>query len=579
MRTSLVLRAMTLVAAPTFSLWSQVPTPTLAPSGREVVPCIGQPIGQVTVYTEAPTVASLRRVPVVARIAQTVHETTQPDVVERFLLFRAGDNCQELRRSESERILRAQPFIADADVFIVAGEDGTVDAEVRTIDETSIVLGGNVRARAPTLYNVLLGNANLGGQGVYTSASWRAGDGFRDGYAGRLIDNQFLGRVLVAGIEGERGQIGGSWRMQAGRPFFTDLQRVAWRARLGHSRGLVQLRRPDGKRPGVELQRRYFDIGAIARIGVPGRLALFGLAITGDDEEPGNRLLLPDSGMVRDLGPVPRPYVPHHIARFNVLFGIRDIRFVRRRALDAITATQDVPLGVQVGMQVGRSSPILGAEEEDFFLSGDMYVGLSRSERFTTRLQLRTEGRRASGEAAWDGVLSTGRLTHQFKTDAANLDQLVIEYAGGFEQRTPFQLLLGVPEGGVRGYEKSTFAGGQRLVARLEHRYTYGAVRKLGDLAFAAFVDAGRQWAGDVPFGVTTPLKGSLGLSLLASVPPRSARTWRADVAFPVSQGARTGVTLRFTNADRTAFVFRDPRDVATGREATVPSSIFAWPQ
>jgi len=35
---------------------------------------------------------------------------------------------------------------------------------------------------------------------------------------------------------------------------------------------------------------------------------------------------------------------------------------------------------------------------------------------------------------------------------------------------------------------------------------------------------------------------------------------------------------VRFTNIDRTAFAFRDARDVATGRELTVPSSIFAWP-
>jgi hypothetical protein len=73
-------------------------------------------------------------------------------------------------------------------------------------------------------------------------------------------------------------------------------------------------------------------------------------------------------------------------------------------------------------------------------------------------------------------------------------------------------------------------------------------------------------------------VKGSIGLSLLASVPPRSARVWRADLAFPISRGAGASWTLRFTNLDRTAFAFRDARDVATGRELTVPSSIFAWP-
>jgi hypothetical protein len=577
-RTSLLLRASSLVAAPVLSLASQQPSPSVAPSGRRVVACAGQLIEQLTIYTEAPSVASLRRVPVVARVARTLHETTQPNLVERFLLFKAGDRCEELRRAESERILRAQPFIADADVFIVTNEDGTVDAEIRTIDETAVVFGGSVRARSPNISGILFGNANLGGQGVYASGSWRTGDGFRDGYSGRLIDHQFLGKALVAGAEGVRNPVGGSWRMYAGRPFFTDLQRVAWRARIGESSGLMELRRQDGTRPDVELRRRYFELGAIGRVGVPGRLGLFGVSLTGDDEDPGTRLVAAESGMIVDLGPLPRPFSPHHLARVNVLLGARDIRFVRRRALDAITASQDVPLGVQIGLQAGRSTPMLGAEEKDFFLAGDLYVGLSRSERATTRLQLRSEGRRAVGQAVWDGVLVTGRLLHQIKISPANVDELVLDWAAGYRQRMPFQLLLGVHEGGVRGYEKSNFAGGQRIVARYEHRYNYGAVRSLGDVAFAGFIDAGRQWAGDVLYGVSTPVKGSLGLSLLASVPSRSTRVWRADVAFPVSSGSRASWTIRFTNIDRTAFAFRDARDVAAGRELTVPSSIFAWP-
>jgi hypothetical protein len=542
-----------------------------------VIPCLGQPIEQIVVYAEAPSVASLRRVPVVARIARTLHTTTQIELIERFLLFKEGDHCSNLRRAESERILRAQPFIADADIFIVANENGTVDAEVRTSDELSLVLGGSVRARAPQVSSLLLGNANLAGEGVYVAGSWRSGDGFRDGVAARVIDNQFLGQTMVAAIEGERASIGGSWRTQAGRPFFTDLQRVAWRARSGMARELIELRRPDGERPSVELSRHYFDLGGIARVGPPGRLGLFGMSISGDDEEPGDRLVLADTGVVRDLGPVPKAYVSHKIARVNLLLGIRDIQFQRRAGLDALTATQDVPLGVQLGTQIGRSLSVLGAREEDFFLASDLYVGLA-SGSTVTRLQLQGEGRRRTGEAAWDGILTTGRLTHQHKIDATNLAQFTLEWAGGFQQRTPFQLILGVAESGVRGYENSTFAGGQRLVARAEHRYTFGQLFKIADAGVAMFVDAGRQWAGDVPFGVTTPVKSSIGVSLLAALPPRSARLWRADVAFPLNQGAGSRVTLTFTNADRTAFIFRDARDVAVGRELTVPSSIFAWP-
>ena len=578
MRPLLLFQALALAVIPIGSLAAQGREAPESPSGRRVVPCVGQLIEQIVIYAEAPSVASLRRVPIVAKIAQTMHVTTQPDVIDRFLLFRPGERCSELRRAESERILRAQPFIADADVFMVANENGTVDAEIRTSDETSIVLGGNIRTHTPNVSGFLLGNANLGGQGVYASSAWSTGDGFRDTWSGRLIDNQFLGQALVAGIEGERARVGGRWRMQAGRPFFTDLQRVAWRARMGASSGLMGLRSPDGMRPSVALSQRYFDVGGIARVGVPGRLGLIGLSLTGDDEEPGNRLVAAESGVVRDLGPVPRLYSSHRIARLNLLLGVRDIHFVRRTGLDALTATQDVPLGVQLGMQIGRSSPMLGAKEEDFFLAGDLYVGLSRTAHTTTRLQLQGEGRRAAGEAAWDGVLTTGRLTHQLMITPSQLDLFALEWAGGYQQRTPFQLLLGVPENGVRGYENSDLPGGQRVVARVEHRYTYGSVMRLADLGFAAFADAGRQWRGDVPFGVTTSVKSSIGFSLLAAVPRRSARLWRADFAIPVNKGANAGFTVRFTNVDRTAFVFRDARDVAKGRELTMPSSIFAWP-
>ena len=99
------------------------------------------------------------------------------------------------------------------------------------------MFGGSVRARAPNVSGLLFGNANLGGQGVYASGAWRTGDGFRDGFAGRLIDNQFLGAGARRGrSRGSAIRSADRGALQAGRPFFTDLQRVAWRARARESR-------------------------------------------------------------------------------------------------------------------------------------------------------------------------------------------------------------------------------------------------------------------------------------------------------------------------------------------------------
>lgn len=567
---------MALVLSPLVALAAQQ-TPSRAPSGRPVVACTGQAIDDIIVYADAPTVASMSRVPPLASVVRALHTTTRTELIERFLLLERGEPCTELRRAESERILRAQPFIADADLFLVTNEAGGTDLEVRTSDEASFVIGGNVRARAPNVTSALLGNANLGGQGLYATVAWHHGETFRDAVGMRLIDHQFLGQPWIARLEGERASLGGSWRVESAHPFLTDLQRIAWRVGTGRSTGYAELRGQAGERLAVALDRGFFDVGAILRVGLPGRLTLFGLSVTGIDEQPGSRLVRAESGSVRDVGPLPRAYTTHKVGRINALIGKRRIRFVRLDGLDALTAAEDVPVGFQVGTLVGRSIPVSGATEEDVFVGGDLYAGATNGTS-TVRLQLQGEGRRGTRLKVWDGVLTTGRLTHYLRISPRNQNQLTLEWSGVSRQRTPFQLVLGVPDGGVRGYEQSSLAGGQRLVLRTEERFTAGTVLGAADAGVAGFADVGRQWAGDVPFGVTTPVKASLGISLLAAVPRRSARLWRLDLAVPVTSGAGSRWTLRFSNSDRTAFAFRTPRDVEAGREMTVPSSIFAWP-
>lgn len=574
-------RAMVLAVIPCVSLRAQQSgeylRPPVAPSGRLTTACDGQRIDDIVVYSEAPSVANLQRVPVLARIARSLHATTRSELIRRFLLLEEAQPCSELRRSESERILRAQPFIADADIFVIPNDHGGVELEVRTSDEVSVVLGGSVRAQSPNVSFLLLGNANLAGQGVFVSGAWRDGLDLRDAWTARLDDHQFLGRTWVFSSEVERATLGGSYRAEAAQPFLTDLQRVAWRARKGMSKGYIELRMPGKDTPTLASARSYFDVGGIVRVGPPGRFSLFGASLSGDDESTGDRLLLPDHGVLRDIGQSPRLYPAHRIARANLLWGVRDIHFVRREGLDALNATQDVPIGFQLGMQFGRSLAVLGAREDDIFMAGDLYFAAT-SGIATVRVQAQAEGRRGSGLSQWDGVLTTGRITHYLKFTPWHLNQATLEWSGGYHQRTPFQLLIGVPDGGVRGYEESRLAGGQRIVGRVEERFRLGRVSDLADAGVAFFADAGHMWAGDVPFGVTTPVKASIGFSILGAAPIKSARMWRVDFALPLSSDANARFTVKVSNVDRTQFAFREPRDVFVGRELTVPSSIFAWP-
>jgi hypothetical protein len=548
---------------------------------QESVACAGQRIDEIIVIPAAPTVAVTRHVPIAAAFVRAVHTTTHADLIRRFLLLRVGDRCDELRRAESERILRTQPFIAEASVRVLADSAGGVALEVRTSDEIALVLGAAAHAGSPPLRFLRVGDANLSGEGVYVAADWRHGGAFRDGFGVRVIDNQFLGKRYTLLADAHRTPLGSEWETGTIHPFVTDLQRAAWVARVGANDEYVQFRNDEQSSHAVRLVRNFFDVGGIARIGRPGHLALLGASLSGDDERPGSApLLITPNGFAPDTSTaLAGRYTNHRIARANLLLGLRDLGFKRVQGFDALTATQDMPVGLQIGALVGRGLPLLGAGEHDLFVASDVYAGTA-GRRNALRVQVTSEGRRSGDTRAWDGILTSGRAVEYWKLSAAQTTTATLEFSGGWRQRIPFKLSFGDPDGGLRGFSSSNVPGGRRLVFRLDHRVFIARPNDLGDLGAGAFVDAGRLWAGDIPYGVTTPVRASAGVSLLAAVPPRSPRLWRLDLAYVMTpEPGRRRLELRLSSVDRTRFFLTEPSDIGQTREQTVPASIFRWPE
>ncbi len=545
------------------------------------VPCAGQRINSIVVRSFAPTAAAIRKVPFLNKVVSTIHVTTNPEVIRRFLLLSEGDRCDELRRAESERILRAQPFIAQAAVRVLPDSDGGVLIDVSTTDELSLVFTGALGKGATPVRFLRLGDANIAGEGVYLSGEWRSGGAYRNGFGGRFVDNQLFGQPYTLTSEARRNALGSDWNSDVAHPFYTDIQRVAWRARAGGYDDYVQFKNDINSGHALRVTRNYFDAGGIVRVGPPGRLSLFGASISGDDERPGTtQVLVTNKGFATDTSSLLLGrYESHRIARANLLLGIRDIGFKRVRGFDALTATQDMPVGIQLGTMFGKSLSILGSRDNDVFMAGDLYAGAVGYNN-ALRFQLEGEGRRSLDDGQWDGVLTTARAVEYFKPSNYNTFTASLEFSGGWRQRLPFALTLSDRDGGVRGYAGSNTPGGQRMVARVEDRMFTGEPFGLADMGVAVFADAGRLWAGDVPYGVTTPVRQSVGISLLATVPPGSARLWRLDLAIatnPEMGGHR--FELRMSSQDKTTFFLAEPSDILQTRERTVPSSIFRWPQ
>ena len=543
--------------------------------------CEGQRINSVAIHTSAPTAAVLRRIQGLNRLVSAIHTTTNPDLIRRFMLLRAGDTCDELRRAESERIIRAQPFIAEASVRVVPSDSGGVVLDVQTADEMALILGAAAGPGNPPLRFVRVGDANLNGEGIYAAADWRGGAPFRNGYGGRLVDNQLFGNPYIFVGEAHLTPIGSNWLTQATHPFYTDVQRIAWQARVGADDDYAQYPNDINSSHAIRVTRSYFDVGGLVRLGSPGRLSLFGASISGDDDRPGqNELLVTAHGFSADsdktlLG----RWVDHRIVRANLLWGVRDLGFRPVVGFDALTATQDMPIGFQLGSLFGRSLAALGSRDDDIFMSEDLYVG-AVGRNNALRMQVQAEARHSNDEQSWDGILTNARAVQYYKLIPAATSTLSLEFSGGWRQRIPFSLSFSDHDGGLRGYSASNTPGAERFVVRFENRVFVGRPFNLGDLGVGAFADAGRLWAGDIPFGVTTPVRSSVGLSLLGNIPVRSARMWRIDLAYaltPEPGGHR--FELRLSNADATRFFFPEPGDVGSTRERTVPSSVFRWPE
>jgi hypothetical protein len=112
----------------------------------------------------------------------------------------------------------------------------------------------------------------------------------------------------------------------------------------------------------------------------------------------------------------------------------------------------------------------------------------------------------------------------------------------------------------------------------MEDRYFVGHLKQFASIGIAPFMDFGKLWAGDAPYGVDTRLNASVGVSILASVPPRSQRMWRFDIMYPLNRDSGAKFKVRLFSRDYTSIFWKEPGDVNRNRERSIPASVFSWP-
>ncbi|MBX9929099.1 MAG: hypothetical protein K2X99_09320 [Gemmatimonadaceae bacterium] len=496
---------------------------------------------------------------------------TVPAAIRPFLLFREGDWCLERRRSESERLLRLLPYIADATIHAEPdGPDGV---------RLDVVVFDDVRSTVELLFDgatprtVAVTNRSVGGRGQLVRGSWTRGTPFRSGVGGTFRDYHLMGQPVTGTVTIDRFPLGGYQEVSAARPLLSDEQWSGWRALVIDADHFLRYRTASGERPALRVRRQVADLDAVARISSGPVRWFAGGEIAYDRIRPdADGVLIADEGLVAPTDPaLAQRYPARSGVRIGPVLGVRALSFVKVRGFDALAGAQDLGRGVQF---VARAlHEVTGAARQDLEVQG--FAGRGDSLRYAAWQGITAVRQRSDGRSA---VVATGRLAAYRHPTASRTSLLQFDYAAAWRSDLPFQLSFADRPGALRGFEGSRATGGQRVTLLAEHRELIASPHPRLALAVAGFMNAGRIWAVDVPYG-SNATRASVGASLIGASPRNSRSSVRLDLAVPLTPDPRVrpvNVRVAFSIVPRRFWI--ESEEIRLAHRAGPVEGTFVWP-
>jgi hypothetical protein len=558
--------ALSLVAAAPLALRAQ---------SDSTVACDGQRVSAVDIVRSDRVAIDRAHTPAFLRavLKPLLYGTpTRAEAITPYLLLQVGSMCSTLARTESERLLRRLPYLADARVTTTPDGAGGVRVTVETTDDLRPVIGAGVRGSQVT--DLELGSTSIGGSGQLAALRWRDGGAFRDYLGARYTHYHLLGGPNLAQLAYARTPLGSYAAVGVQRPFLTDRQRVAGFGGYLKDDGYLDFARRDGDGLSLRTARERVDAGVAARLATHGTGSwLAGALVMHEQRSAGDDAVrITDRGLFDTTAVELRTRYPNTtITRAGVVLGVRALTFVKATAFDGLESVQDVGRGVQLSTVVGRGV----AGDHAPFLAGDLYTGVGTATNFVG-VRLQAESRRDG--AGWGNAVVSGRLAWYSRPSRRQTRLLTVEYAGASVDSLPFQLPMADGATGIRGYSGSRLSGARRLIARGERRFIFPGLGRAFGWGAAAFADAGQMWKGTVPFGESA-FRSSAGLSLLAAVPRASRSFARVDVAYPLVKDPHAkGVDVRVSYTVAARAFWREPMALARVRVMNPTADVLSWP-
>jgi outer membrane protein assembly factor BamA len=485
------------------------------------------------------------------RAANWLHIQTRPGTLQRQLLFASGERLSARVIEETERLLRASPYLYDVDIRAVAWRDGIVDLEVRTRDTWSLQPGASVKyAGGTTSGGVSLRDDNLFGTGMSfsiardSSSEVSTASGTRNNLEVNFsYPYAFDGHTTVA--YGQSSSDEGSARsFRLDRPFYALDSR--WAAGASAARDDRVVSSYAGGVVAAQYQRRHKSAHALlgrsrGLVGGWAHRVSSGLRYT-------DEMYATEPGLT---GPAQLPAERTLVVPFLRYEAVQD-EFREFKNLDQIGRPEYRLLGWYASLEFGRAVRGLGSTQAVSQYAGSVSKGTRVAADGTLLAAASFSGEYVGGRID-RGQFSASARYYKRREDRTVIYVSLAADATRFSDATQYLSLGG--ETALRGYPTNYQLGAHRVLFTAERRfYSDWYPFRLFRVGGAVFYDLGRAWGGPYESASSRHWPSDVGFGLrLLSARSSSGSTLHMDIAFPLKR--EPGVkTYQFSLQSKTGF-------------------------
>ena len=479
------------------------------------------------------------------RWANAMHIRTKPDVVAAQLLFEPGDNYSVQRVRETERLLRSNRYLGEAEIVPTAYQNGVVDLQVHTSDVWTLTPTISFsRSGGQNSGGIGLKDYNLLGRGKSIGINYKSNVD-RDTLSLAYQDRNLMNSRYQLAAEYSVASDGYSQHFGLDRPFFALDTKRAGGVSFSSGRSTESLYDTGD----IAAQFEYTHANHKAWLGWSEGLndGWTRRVISGVGFESAAYGPALDSGYPQVDLPDDRNFVYPFV-------GVEYLQddYVTTRNFDQMNRTEDRHLGWRAYFQLGYASPGFGSSDEAWLLKSEVSDTIYRSASSTLAFAAGLEGRIEKGVAQnaklsmsgrFDKHQSENRLLHVGLTASvgSNLDLENTSYIGG--------------DNGLRGYPLRYQGGDSALVFTVEQRYfTDWNPFQLFNVGGAVFFDVGRTWGVDPVEAERYGWLRNVGLGLrIGSTRSGLGRMIHIDLAYPLDGGSDIS-NLQFLVGTKTGF-------------------------